>query len=120
MSFTVTAPSAKVEGVSTFGPVQLHFQKGIASAPELSEGLAAYLHSAGYTVEEDSDDAEPVAYDPAKSSIPDVLEYLSTAEPEERERVLAAEAEGKARKGILEATTDAPEADAADAGDVLS
>lgn len=57
-------------------------------------------------------DAEPVPaegtavessqlYDPSNYTVDEVNAYLSEASPEERERVLAAEREGKARKGIL-------------------
>lgn len=40
-------------------------------------------------------------YDPANNTVDDVNAYLVDASPEERERVLQAEREGKARKGIL-------------------
>ena len=41
-------------------------------------------------------------YDPSYHTVVQVNEYLATASPEERERVLEAERNGKARKGILE------------------
>ena len=47
-------------------------------------------------------DAMQVGDDPADYKVEQVVEHLATAEPEERQRVLAAEAKGKARKGILE------------------
>ncbi|MFF0389672.1 hypothetical protein ACFYS8_13415 [Kitasatospora sp. NPDC004615] len=50
------------------------------------------------------DDDEGAAFDPAAHTAPDVLAHLSAANDDERERVLAAEAAGKARKGILEAS----------------
>ena len=41
-------------------------------------------------------------FDPGKHSVGDVLQYLGDSDDEtEVERVLAAEAEGKARKGVL-------------------
>src|SRR5262245_44890987 len=57
-------------------------------------------------VEEDSeapaeDDVEE--YDPADHTVNEVLAYLENASDEERARVLEAESNGKARKGILEA-----------------
>jgi len=44
-------------------------------------------------------DGEP--FDPGKHNADEVLEYLKGADEEERARVLAAEAEGRKRKGIL-------------------
>jgi hypothetical protein len=44
-------------------------------------------------------DSEP--FDPGQHKAPEVVEYLKTADDEERARVLAAEAEGQKRKGIL-------------------
>ena len=41
------------------------------------------------------------AYDPADHTVDEVKEYLDGADDAERERVLAAEADGKARKGLL-------------------
>jgi hypothetical protein len=40
-------------------------------------------------------------FDPGQHKAPEVIEYLKTADDEERARVLAAEAEGQKRKGIL-------------------
>lgn len=42
-------------------------------------------------------------YDPSYHTVVEVNAYLASADPEERERVLEAERNGKARKGILEA-----------------
>lgn len=44
-------------------------------------------------------DGEP--FDPGQHKAPEVIEYLKTASDEERARVLALEAEGQKRKGIL-------------------
>lgn len=41
------------------------------------------------------------AFDPGEHNAPEVLAYLADADEAERERVLAAEAAGKARKGIV-------------------
>lgn len=51
-------------------------------------------------------------YDPNDYTVDQVNEYLATADETETQRVLAAEAEGQARKGILEG----PHAEAPDAG----
>jgi hypothetical protein len=40
-------------------------------------------------------------FDPGEHTAPQVLEYLKTVDEEERARVLAAEADGQKRKGIL-------------------
>jgi hypothetical protein len=40
-------------------------------------------------------------FDPGEHTAPQVLAYLKDADEEERERVLAAEADGQKRKGIL-------------------
>lgn len=41
------------------------------------------------------------AFDPASHTAAEVEEYLASADDEERERVLAAERDGKARKSLL-------------------
>lgn len=50
---------------------------------------------------QEGDGDEP--FDPSDHNGPEVIEYLKGADEAERERVLAAEAEGKNRKGILAA-----------------
>lgn len=54
--------------------------------------------------EEVGGDTEPAAdlFDPGEYTVVEVLDYLNE-HPDDEERVLAAEAAGKARKGILEA-----------------
>lgn len=52
---------------------------------------------------ETPDGSTTEAYDPSEHSVDEVVAYLETADENEKERVLAAEAEGKARKGVLEA-----------------
>ena len=44
-----------------------------------------------------------VLYDPSAHTVVEVQEYLETASDEERERVLAAERDGKARSTLLDA-----------------
>lgn len=48
-------------------------------------------------------------FDPSKSTVDEVNEYLANTDAEERERVLAAEAAGKNRKGIVDAATTSEE-----------
>lgn len=50
------------------------------------------------------------AFDPAGHTVDEVLAHLGEADDAERERVLAAEKDGKARKGVLEAPAAAPSA----------
>lgn len=50
---------------------------------------------------QDGDGGKP--FDPSEHNGPEVIDYLKGADEAERERVLAAEAEGKNRKGILAA-----------------
>jgi hypothetical protein len=47
----------------------------------------------------DGQDGEP--FDPGEHVAPEVIEYLKGADGEERARVLAVEAEGQKRKGVL-------------------
>ena len=56
-----------------------------------------------------------VLFNPAEHKAEDVIAYLSSADADERARVLAAEAEGKDRKGIREWKPDTA-ADGAGAG----
>lgn len=50
MALKITAPST-VTGDSTFGPVTLSFEDGVAEADAVSDGLRNYLEKTGYTVE---------------------------------------------------------------------
>lgn len=54
---------------------------------------------------------DPNAFDPSKHSVEDVNAHLEQADEAERERVLTAEAAGKARKTILEGAHATPEGD---------
>jgi hypothetical protein len=47
------------------------------------------------------DETEPKPFDPGEHKAPEVLAYLKDADDDERARVLAAEAAGQKRKGIL-------------------
>lgn len=52
----------------------------------------------------DKQQADGTPFDPGAHKAPEVLAYLKDADEEERARVLAAEAEGQKRKGILGST----------------
>lgn len=54
------------------------------------------------TVVENSEAGDVDGFDPANHTVAEVREYLDAADETERERVLAAEAEGKGRKGLLD------------------
>ena len=58
-----------------------------------------------------------VLFNPADHKAEDVIAYLSSADADERARVLAAEAEGKDRKGIREWKPDTAADDAGAGGD---
>lgn len=87
--------------------------RSIALAKELIEAAEAagidasriVTTSHGYVVPSEllADEAEESAeeFDPSKATVADVKDYLDNADESERERVLAAEAEGKGRDGIL-------------------
>lgn len=62
----------------------------------------AYIVPAELVEEAPAEAGEPEVFDPSTKTVPEVLEHLATADDDERDRVLAAEAEGKARKGIIE------------------
>ncbi|MFD8596974.1 hypothetical protein ACFV1L_18430 [Kitasatospora sp. NPDC059646] len=52
--------------------------------------------------------SDDTPFDPDAHTVEDVLAHLLAADGDERARVLAAEAEGKARKGVLEANLTPP------------
>jgi hypothetical protein len=93
--------------------------RSIALAKELIEAADAagidrsriVTTSHGYVVpselladeaEEESDDL----FDPFKANVEEVKAYLEGADDDERERVLAAEATGKKRSGVLAFTSE--------------
>jgi hypothetical protein len=59
----------------------------------------------GWTVIDAKVDADGIPvethFDPSLHTVAEVLEHLTYATPEERDRVLAAELDGKARAGIV-------------------
>lgn len=99
MTYRITNPIG-FTGTSSYGGTALAFgPDGVAEVEELTPALARWLRAAGYAVEDLSE--QPEAFDPADATVEEVLAYLDEAAAEERERVLAAEKAGQARKGIL-------------------
>ncbi|MGW4648047.1 hypothetical protein [Kitasatospora sp. NPDC004289] len=103
--FTVTHPDPGFKG----DIVGITFTAGSASVDTGAEGgLAAYSYfqRAGYGLTEvaapEPEPAEFTEFDPTAHGVKDVLAYLASLDDEdERARVLAAEAAGQARKGVL-------------------
>lgn len=113
--YKITAPEPGYAG-SISG---VHFDDGAAVIDDevpTSAAVLNYCRNAGYHVEpaeETSGEAGPAPaaeptkapeselFDPAKHGADAVLAYLETADHAEAGRVLQAESEGKARKGIL-------------------
>lgn len=104
MSVKITSPIKGFSERSTFGPVTLDFKDGVAEVDELSPALRAYFETKGYKVERENEGP----FDPSKHKADKVLAHLGLVEgsepptPEEYERVVAAEREGKARKNVLD------------------
>jgi hypothetical protein len=70
---------------------------------------AANVYNVGQAPEHDTfaKQEEPAEeFDPSKATVDEVIAYLDGADDAEVERVLAAEAAGKNRKGIAEYTTE--------------
>lgn len=96
----------KVQGRSAYGGTVLDFNAdGVAEVAQLNPGLDRWLRAAGYQVIDLDDPAAAelgaVVFNPAEHKVEDVLAYLADADEAERDRVIAAEAEGQARKSII-------------------
>lgn len=104
MSVKITSPIEGFSERSVFGPVTLQFDGGVAEVDELSPALRSWLETKGYKVEVEQDGP----FDPSKHNADKVLAHLGLVEgsepptPEEYERVVAAEREGKARKSVID------------------
>ena len=98
----ISNPSGK-PGTSAYGGTYLTFDEtGTTTVEAVSPALARWLRAAGYKVVDLAEHPEEeVVFDPADHKVEDVMSYLATADEAERARVLAAEAEGQARKSIL-------------------
>lgn len=85
----------------------------------VERGFIAEVEAEAEKVEEkEASPTGEVLFNPAEHKAEDVIAYLSSAEEGERARVLAAEAEGKDRKGIREWKPDTAADDAEADGDV--
>jgi trigger factor len=75
----------------------------LEAAAKLGLEREVYTTTGGYIVPtEILGEAEAgTEFDPSEATVEEVLEYLDGADAEETKRVLAAEAAGKARKGII-------------------
>lgn len=98
MAYTILSPSKTYTGVATFGGGPVAFVNGEARVDSLHPGIRAYMESRGYTVEEHSEGP----FTPSERGVREVLAHLKQADEDERERVLTAEREGKARRTILD------------------
>ena len=96
----IAPPNAVKNGTHTFGAHAYLFNDGVAEADSIPPLVQRYMERVGYEIE--GENSEP--FDPNKHAVDEVVAYLdseSTSDAE-AERVLAAEAEGKARKGVLD------------------
>lgn len=92
------ATGARMEGVE--GALLAYYQGEAATVGGYSIDGVEYPEKVDVPVTEDE---VADAFDPGEHNVDEVLEYLADATPEEQQRVLAAEAEGKNRKSLLEA-----------------
>jgi hypothetical protein len=108
MKIKVTAPLKNFTGTV----VGVDFKAGAAEFEQDTDaGRAAYAYfdRAGYRLEHVSEPepeqqtppAGDEPFDPSEHSVDEVLAYLDAASLDEAERVVQAESDGKARKGIL-------------------
>lgn len=105
--FQIQNPSGKASSSSYGGQYLTFDDTGTATVKALSPGLARWLRAAGYKITDlDKEPEEAHAYTPGDHKVEDVLKYLAQADEDERERVLALEKAGAARKGILGWTPD--------------
>ena len=71
--------------------------KSVLSIPAAEAG---FFRSLGWNV---SGQSEEEVYNPSQFTVEEVLAHLATCGREEQERILAAEADGKARSSLLNA-----------------
>lgn len=107
-------PNPFPEGTLHAGDVLTPEEQAQRLDPNVPDPLAARAREQGYDVDDDAYRDGPVsdtevleppadaeAYDPSAHNAVEVNEYLAHADEQERERVLAAERAGKARKGVV-------------------
>ena len=103
-STTITAPVKGFTGSTAIGPTVLDFTDGEATTNvDLPEGTIAYLEANGYGVTKAQGDSDSDGlFDPSAHNVDDVLAHMKDADADEVERVKAAEAADKNRKGVIE------------------
>lgn len=108
-STTITAPVKGFTGSTAIGPTVLDFTDGEATTDvDLPEGTIAYLEANGYGVTQTEGDSDSDGlFDPSAHTVDEVIAYLGgtdgpTVTSDEWERVKAAEAADKNRKGVIE------------------
>lgn len=105
----------RVPGRSSYGGTVLNFNSdGVAEVAQVSPGLERWLRAAGYDLVDLDDPVskkEAIQFEPANHTVEDVLEYLASASEKERTRVLNLEADGKARRTILNVVENGSEDD---------
>lgn len=87
-------PAVITEPGTTTDPDEATNVKANRKAGKADAGLGAALDAAG--------EESAAEFDPSSATVDEVNEYLEGADEAERDRVLAAEAAGKNRKGIVE------------------
>lgn len=97
----IAPPNAVKNGTHTFGVHAYLFNDGVAEADSIPPLVQRYMERVGYEIQGEGD-SDP--FDPSKYTADEVVAYLDAeSTPDaEAERVLAAEAEGKARKRVLD------------------
>lgn len=102
----VTGPVAVIEtedGTSRYLYKGARIPKGVTNLKHLtSVGLVSKVTLELVDVDPTSVvEVTPAVFDPSEHSVEDVLAYLEGKDDAERDRVLAAEQAGKARKGLV-------------------
>ncbi len=103
MTVKITSPIPGHNGRSTFGPVNTIFENGVATVPQINEGLRQYLTSRGYAIEEevpDTGESNPLA-----GTIDEVLAAAAGLPREDVLKLLEEESSGRNRKGAVEGLT---------------
>jgi hypothetical protein len=92
-----TEGTAEGNGSQTVGDSAVLGQDFDKEAQDKEQGLTDSEEEA----DKNAAEARAELFDPSEHTVAEVEEYLESADEDERERVLAAEAEGKARKSLL-------------------
>lgn len=104
MTVKITSPIPGHNGRSTFGPFNTIFENGVATIPEINEGLRQYLTARGYTIE-DGEAPDTGEGDPLAGTIDEVLAAAADLPREDVLKLLEQESSGRNRKGVVEGLT---------------